>query len=150
MEQPEMNIAFIQALHRSHTYARSSLCCLSFIRRRLTLLHPNHRDLCWPTRRITYRYACEWNYIFGIVVIGGLCMKLCNVVVLEVLELPVHSQKAFETTTPEPTRIMLTDSADYLSICLWMELHFWKGCNWRFVHEIMQYCCFGGAGTSCT
>ena len=34
-------------------------------------------------------------------------MKLCNIVVLEVLELPVHSQKAFETATPEPTRIYL-------------------------------------------
>ena len=45
-------------------------------------------------------------------------MKLCNIVVLEVLELPVHSQKAFETTAPEPTRIMLTYSADNLSICL--------------------------------
>ena len=150
MEQPEMNIAFIQALHRSHTYARSSWCCLCIIRRRSRLLHPNQQDLCWPTRHITYRNAYEWNSIFGMVVIRGLCMKLCNCVVLEVLVLPVYSQQALETTTPEPTRFMLTDSAYYLSICLWMEFHFWNGCNRRFVHEIMQLCCFGGAGTSYT
>ena len=45
-------------------------------------------------------------------------MKLCNCVVLEVLVHPVHSQQAFETTTPDPRRFMLTDSACYLSICI--------------------------------
>ena len=131
----------------------SSWSCWNFlkiVRKRLTLLHRNQWDLCWPTRRITYRYSYEWSYIFGMVVIGGLCMKLCNCVVLEVLLLPVHSQQAFETTTPDPTRFMLTDSAYYLSICSSMELHFWNGSFRRFVHEIMQLCCFGVAVTSCT
>ena len=150
MEQPKMKIAFIQALHRSHIYAWSSWCCLCIVRKRLTLLHRNQWDLCWPTRRITYQYAYEWNSIFGMLVIGGLCIKLCNCVALELLVLPEHCQNAFETTTPDPTRFMLTDSAHYISIYLWMVSNFWNGCNWRFVHKIMQFCCFGAAGTSCT
>ena len=77
-------------------------------------------------------------------------MKLCNCVVLELLVLPEHFQNAFETTTPEPTRFMLTDLAHYLLICLLMASKFCNGCNWRFVHKIMQCCCFGAAGTSCT
>ena len=150
MDQPEMKIDFIQALHRLHIYAWPSWCCLCIIRRHSTPLQPNHNDLCWPTRRITSRYSHKRKWIFGMVVIGGLCMKICNFVVLVLLVRPVHSQKAFKTTTPEPTRFMLTHSAYYLSICLWMEVHLWNGCNWSFVREIMQFCCVGAAGTSCT
>ena len=87
------------------------------VRRRSRLLHPNQRDLCWLTRRIIYRYAYEWYYIFGMVVIGGLCMKLCNFVVLELLALPVNCQKAFETTTPEPTRYAELMYFSYFSNC---------------------------------
>ena len=83
-------------------------------------------------------------------VIGGLCMKICNFVVSELLVLPVHSQKAFETVTVEQKRFMLTHSANYLSIWLQMEINLWNGCNRRFVYENMQFCCFGAAGTSCT
>ena len=116
MEQPKMKIAFIQALHRSHKYAWSSWCCLCIVRKRLTLLHRNQWDLCWPTRRIAYRYNDKRNRIFGTAVFGGLGMKLCNFVLLELLELLEHRQKAFDALTPEPMRFMLTDSAYCLSI----------------------------------
>ena len=43
-------------------------------------------------------------------------MKLCNVVVLEVLVLLENRQKAFDALTPEPMRFILTDSGQYLSI----------------------------------
>ena len=51
---------------------------------------------------------------------------------------------------PEPSGFILTESSHSLSICLWTEPQFWNGGFQRFVHEIMQFCCLGGAGTSCT
>jgi len=72
-------------------------------------------------------------------------MKLFNFVVLELLVLLVHSQKALDTLTTESTLFMLSDSRHCLSICLLMELHFWNGSFRRSVHEIMHFCCLVAA-----
>ena len=121
----------------------------------VVLLHPtscNSNETINPTQMLQYllynTYVYDgptWNenwFHSGIAQATHLCMAL--------MVLLMHHQKAFNTTTAEPQWFMLTHSANYLSIWLWMEVNLWNGYNRRFVYENMQFCCVGAAGTSCT
>ena len=139
MEQPEMKIDFIQALQRLYTYAWPSWYFLYIIRRHSIPLHPNQQDLCWHIQANTNRYNDELNRSFGMAVFGGLGVKLCNFVVLELLVLIENHQQALDALTPEQMIFMMTHSGQYLSIHWWIEPHFWNGSFGRFGREIMQF-----------
>ena len=121
----------------------------------VVLLHPtscNSNETINPTQMLQYllynTYVYDgptWNenwFHSGIAQATHLCMAL--------MVLLMHHQKAFDTTTAEPQWFMLTHSANYLSIWLWMEVNLWNGSFRRFVYENMQFCCFWAVRTSCT
>ena len=79
------------------------------------------------------------------VVMGGLCMKLCDVSELLVLPVSCTLSKGVRHSFTRTNEIYV-DRLEILPFDILLNgTEVLNGCNRRFVHKIMQFCCVGAA-----